>query len=123
MTAITSTVWEKVPLGFLGEFRNGVNFSKKDMGSGLGLINVKDIFSDTARINLESLDKVDLASKRGIEKCFVEAGDLFFVRSSVKRDGIGLVSIAQRNSNTDGAGRFTQYRLFTPRRFPLGPAD
>ena len=93
------TSWERVPLVSMGQFRNGVNFSKKDMGSGLGLINVKDIFSDTARIDFESLDKVDLEGKKGIDKYYVEAGDLFFVRSSVKRDGVGLVSIAQRSSS------------------------
>jgi len=99
MTAITSSAWERVPVGSLGEFRNGVNFSKEDMGGGLGLINVKDIFSDSARIDFESLDQVDLAGRRGIENYYVRAGDLFFVRSSVKRDGIGLVSMSQKSSN------------------------
>ncbi len=87
-----------VPLKSLGEFRNGVNFSKEKKGIGLGLINVKDIFSDIPIINYETLDKVDLAGKKGIENYFVEAGDLFFVRSSVKRDGVGLVSLAKTGS-------------------------
>jgi len=120
MTTITPVTWRQVPLGSLGEFRNGVNFSKRDMGSGLGLINVKDIFSDSARIDFASLDKVDLASKRGIEKYFVKAGDLFFVRSSVKRDGIGLVSIAQRGSNdVVHCGFVIRFRPTSPDVHPL----
>ena len=41
---ISNTGWAPVKLGSLGEFRNGVNFSKDKKGQGLGLINVKDIF-------------------------------------------------------------------------------
>lgn len=81
-------------LGDLGEFRNGVNFGKGLMGRGLGLINVKDLFVDSPKVNFDSLDRVDLEKKNGIEKYFVEDGDLFFVRSSVKRDGIGFVAYA-----------------------------
>lgn len=88
-----------VPLKSMGEFRNGVNFSKEKKGKGLGLLNVKDIFSDIPIINYETLDKVDLAGEKGIENYFVQEGDLFFVRSSVKRDGVGLVSLAKTGSN------------------------
>jgi hypothetical protein len=33
-----------VTLASLAEFSNGVNYGKEAMGSGLGIINVKDIF-------------------------------------------------------------------------------
>ncbi len=88
-----------VTLKTLGEFRNGVNFSKDKKGEGLGLINVKDIFSDIPVIDYDTLDKVNLSNQKGIENYFVREGDLFFVRSSVKRDGVGLVSVAKASSN------------------------
>lgn len=92
--------WAPIPLKSFGEFRNGVNFDKSKKGIGeIGLINVKDIFTDIPRIDFETLDKVDLASEKGIERFYVQAGDLFFVRSSVKRDGVGLVSMSDRANN------------------------
>jgi len=83
-------------LSELGEFRNGVNFGKGLKGKGLGLINVKDIFRDSPKVDFSSLDLVDLAGLRGVERYFVEEGDLFFVRSSVKREGIGFVAHSDR---------------------------
>ena len=45
-----NTGWDTFLLGDLGEFRNGVNFKKKDMGKGLALINVKDLYDDNPNI-------------------------------------------------------------------------
>ena len=96
---MTNKGWLSTPLKSLGEFRNGVNFGKdKKQQGGLRLINVKDIFTDIPVLDFETLDNVDLADEKGIEKYFVESGDLFFVRSSVKRDGVGLVSMASRDN-------------------------
>lgn len=91
--------WRKVKLGDLGGFRNGVNFSKDKKGEGLGLINVKDLFNDGPYINFQALDKVDLSSKKGIENYHVKKGDVFFSRSSVKREGVGVVSLAKQASS------------------------
>ena len=97
MTSIKSHL--QAQLANLGEFRNGVNFRKDLKGSGLGLINVKDIFRDSPKVDFESLDLVDLVNSRGVERYFVEEGDLFFVRSSVKRDGIGFVAYSDRRNH------------------------
>lgn len=91
--------WDVKPLGTLGEFRNGVNFKKSEMGQGLGLINVKDLYNDNPNIDFSTLDKVDLGRKTNIERYFIKKKDLFFVRSSVKRVGIGLVRRAPISSN------------------------
>lgn len=98
-TSAKTTNWQKVRLGSLGEFRNGVNFGKDKKGEGIRLVNVKDIFSSGIALDFDSMDKVDLADQRGIENYFVREGDLFFVRSSVKREGVGLVSMARRNDD------------------------
>ena len=36
--------YKQYSLGDLGEFRNGVNFSKKDFGDDLPLVNVKQLY-------------------------------------------------------------------------------
>jgi type I restriction enzyme S subunit len=81
-----------VTLSELGEFSNGVNFNKEAMGRGWGLINVKDIFRSGVKLEYSELDHVDVSSYKKISQYTVAKHDLFFVRSSVKRDGIGLVS-------------------------------
>jgi type I restriction enzyme S subunit len=102
----------KVTLGELGIFRNGVNFSKDQMGSGFNLINVKNIFGDGPWIDFENLDLVDLGDKGKVLAHTVQQNDLFFVRSSVKRDGIGLVRLA-KNRRTDAihCGFVIRFRL------------
>ena len=40
-------VWSEHNLDDLGEFKNGVNFSADKMGSGIALVNVKDITDST----------------------------------------------------------------------------
>jgi type I restriction enzyme S subunit len=73
-------------LGDLGEFKNGVNFKRDQMGRGVPLINVKDI-TGSHRIDIDSLDLVEIKAK---DEMFAREDDLFFVRSSVKLDGIAL---------------------------------
>ncbi len=111
----TPAPWRKVQLGLLGDFKNGVNFGKDKMGEGIRLINVKDIFSDIPKINFDSLDKVALSDQKGIEKFFVKANDIFFVRSSVKRDGIGLSIMSLKDDNeTIHCGFVIRFRLTNP---------
>ena len=106
------TLRRKVALGELGAFRNGVNFSKDQMGSGLRLINVKDIFGDSPSIDFKNLDLVDLGDKRRLPTDSVDRNDLFFVRSSVKRSGVGLVRLAtSRRTDAIHCGFVIRFRL------------
>lgn len=77
----------RIPLGALGEFKNGINFKSERMGRGIRLINVKDITS-SHRLDPNKLDLVDVDVD---EELFARPNDLFFVRSSVKLNGIALV--------------------------------
>ncbi|MBX3420042.1 MAG: restriction endonuclease subunit S [Pirellulaceae bacterium] len=90
-------------LGELGTFRNGVNFTKDQKGGdgddSFAIINVKDIFTSGRHINFAALDRVSLPDIRNRERYTVKRGDLYFVRSSVKRDGIGLVSLSTRDDD------------------------
>lgn len=101
-----------IPLKELGEFKNGVNFSGESKGQGLKLINVKDIYTDSPTIDFSRLDNVDLGDKNNIQKFFVQKDDLFFVRSSVKRDGIGVVIRSNRDDlETIHCGFVIRFRL------------
>ncbi|MGK7956598.1 MAG: restriction endonuclease subunit S [Crocosphaera sp.] len=117
---MTTQKWQKLELSQLGDFINGVNFNSQQMGSGFQLINVKDIFNDNARIDFNSLDLVDLEITPKLGNYLVKKDDIFFVRSSVKRAGIGLVSIAEKDdNNTVHCGFVIRLRLNNENVYPL----
>jgi type I restriction enzyme S subunit len=82
--------WKIKPLKRVlsGPLANGL-FKKRDcFGSGTRLINVSDIYSDDLTIDVAVLDRV-AADRREIAAFDGRPGDVFFVRSSLKRDGVG----------------------------------
>jgi len=84
--------WPLVELGAVCEkISNGVNFTKEQVGKGVRFINIKDLFSD-CYIDVTNLERVDLSPKE-IERNRVKSGDILFVRSSVKYEGVGYPSI------------------------------
>ncbi|HOW55146.1 MAG TPA: restriction endonuclease subunit S [Syntrophorhabdaceae bacterium] len=67
---------------------NGI-FKKKDsFGSGVKLINVYDIYRDDFFVHSASLERVEVELSEQ-KKYAVFAGDIFFVRSSLKLEGVG----------------------------------
>lgn len=77
----------KRKLGELGEFRNGLNYSKENFGSGLKVISVKD-FGDRWRPDLTILDEISPAGMR-IANSNLQRGDIIFVRSNGNKELIG----------------------------------
>lgn len=67
--------------------RNGL-FKKKDQfGSGTALVNVGDMYSDNFQVNWSALDRVETTTSE--ERTFeARHGDIFFVRSSLKLEGV-----------------------------------
>ena len=90
--------WHRQRLGELGSFKNGVNFTKDAVGSGRPFINVKDV-TGSHRFSHRQLDLVRLDV--GADS-LASPNDLFFVRSSVKLDGIGLVGRLSGDLPEDG---------------------
>ncbi|MBT6113643.1 MAG: hypothetical protein HOH03_08540, partial [Candidatus Marinimicrobia bacterium] len=84
--------WVECSLNEIGSFKNGLNFKKDQMGSGYPLINVKDITSNIL-LRSKMLDLVDVSIKGKSASYLAEKGDVFFVRSSVKREGVGMVGM------------------------------
>jgi type I restriction enzyme S subunit len=71
---------------------NGI-FKKKDQfGSGTLLINVYNIYRQDFVVNIQTLDRVTCTLPE-ISAYQVMPGDLFFVRSSLKEDGIAAVAM------------------------------
>lgn len=83
--------WRMTYLSELGEFKNGINKSKDDFGFGVPFINLMDVFGKPVVSDLK-LDLVN-ASSEEINTYNLKAGDVLFVRSSVKKEGVGLTSL------------------------------
>jgi type I restriction enzyme S subunit len=87
--------WEVRPLRRLieGSVINGL-FKKKDQfGSGTRLLNVFDVYQRDFYVDFEQLERVICTAEE--QAAFaVRRGDLFFVRSSLKQEGIAVVCVA-----------------------------
>lgn len=79
--------WPLVPLASVSEFRNGINFSKDNFGTGIKVIGVGDFQSNvTASFdNLEQINPDGIVRKEHL----LRNGDILFVRSNGNRELIG----------------------------------
>lgn len=83
----STTRWPLVPLGTLAEFRNGINFSKTNFGTGIKVIGVGD-FQSNVRATFDDLEQIN---PQGIvrKEHLLKDGDIIFVRSNGNRELIG----------------------------------
>ncbi|MEQ1559431.1 MAG: restriction endonuclease subunit S [Methyloglobulus sp.] len=72
---------------------NGIFKKKDDFGDGVLLVNVFDVYQNDFKIKYEQLDRVKCSHDEAITYQ-VLPDDLFFVRSSLKQEGIAVVVIA-----------------------------
>jgi len=81
--------WEVIKLGELSidGINNGIFKKKHQYGRGVLLVNVFDTYGSLC-VNPSTLDRVE-ASKEEIIKFGLIKGDLLFVRSSLKYEGVG----------------------------------
>ncbi|WP_128583648.1 restriction endonuclease subunit S [Pseudoalteromonas sp. SD03] len=87
--------WEKYNLSDLGEFKNGVNKTAEDFGHGMPFVNLMDVFGQNS-IGLPELDLVNSTEKeRGLYS--LKKGDTLFIRSSVKRQGVGETAVCEHD--------------------------
>ncbi len=70
---------------------NGLFLKKDQYGSGAKLVNVVDLYRDNFLIDHESLERVGANSSETVNYG-VLPGDILFVRSSLKREGIGAAA-------------------------------
>ena len=88
--------WRILPLVRLSEdgIRNGVFKKKSEFGSGVRLINVFDVYQNL-QVAPSALRRVNVTPNER-DKFSARPGDLFFVRSSLKKEGIGKCCVVTK---------------------------
>jgi type I restriction enzyme S subunit len=84
--------WEVCELGAIGKFKNGINKNADSFGYGYPFVNLLDIFGRTKLTNSTPLGLINssIIERRTYE---LKKGDVLFIRSSVKPEGVGLTSV------------------------------
>ena len=101
--------WEQRKLGELGSLKNGMNFSKEAMGVGYPFVNLQNIFGNNV-IDVSDLEKA-MASDSQLKDYNLLNGDVLFVRSSVKLEGVGEAALVpQTLENTTYSGFIIRFR-------------
>ena len=101
--------WEWRKLSKLGTLKNGMNFSKDAMGKGYPFVNLQNIFGRNV-IDIDNLGKAE-ASQQQLKEYSLREGDVLFVRSSVKLEGVGVAALVPRTlENTTYSGFVIRFR-------------
>ena len=101
--------WEMKKLGEIGEFKNGINKSSEDFGFGIPFINLMDVFGKST-ISKQNFGLVN-ANEKEIKQYELKKGDVLFIRSSVKKEGVGETSLILEDlSETVYSGFLIRFR-------------
>lgn len=87
--------WDEFKLEDLGDFKNGMNMSKDSMGYGNPFVNIQHIFESNEILD-NNLELVN-ASANQQKDYSLQLGDVLFVRSSVKLEGVGDTAVVIKN--------------------------
>ncbi len=102
--------WSVLKLKDLGEFKNGINKSKEDFGFGFPFVNLNDVFENTLISNNINFNLVNCNDNERLNYNLLK-GDVLFIRSSVKPEGVGLTSIINSElKNTVYSGFIIRFR-------------
>lgn len=109
--------WVWIGLNDIAEFKNGINFSKDQKGGeGILTIDVLNMYSKSIFVNLDNLYRVNKSVK---DEYLLKYGDILFVRSSVKREGVGWASaFKEATEPVTFCGFIIRARLQEPRISP-----
>jgi len=101
--------WEQRKLGELGELKNGMNFDKEAMGHGYPFVNLQDVFGKTS-VNNSCLGLAESSDTQRKEYS-LKKGDVLFIRSSVKPEGVGEAAVVPYDfENTTYSGFIIRFR-------------
>jgi type I restriction enzyme S subunit len=84
--------WFEQQLEDIFTFKNGINASKEDYGSGYKFINVLDIIQNDFITHDDIIGSVNV-SPESFQKSIVEYGDIVFQRSSETREEVGQANV------------------------------
>lgn len=97
--------WKSKRLGELLEFKNGINASKEQYGTGYKFINVLDILNNDFITHDKIVGKVNVGQDT-IDKYPVSYGDILFQRSSETREEVGTANVYLDKNYTATFGGF-----------------
>jgi type I restriction enzyme S subunit len=102
--------WEVKKLGEIGTFKNGINKSSEDFCFGYPFVNLMDVFGKTTIYTNEHFGLIN--SNEAERKMYeLKKGDVLFIRSSVKHEGVGLTCLIKNNlKDTVFSGFIIRYR-------------
>jgi len=84
--------WIVTQLGFIGQFKNGINKGRESFGHGNPFVNLLDVFGKNFILMKDSFGLVD-SSNHERSNYDLKEGDVIFIRSSVKPSGVGLTAV------------------------------
>ena len=88
--------WEAINVGKLGSLKNGINKGKDSFGKGYPFVNLNDVFGSDEIKDASNLGLVDTNNHERQIYNLVK-GDILFVRSSVKPEGVGQTTLIRNN--------------------------
>ena len=101
--------WEQRKLGEMGTLKNGMNFSKDAMDKGFPFVNLQNVFGRNV-VDFSMLGKAE-ASPNQLKDYNLLKGDVIFVRSSVKLEGVGEAALVPETlENTTYSGFIIRFR-------------
>ena len=101
--------WEEKILAEIGVFKNGLNKDKESFGFGFPFINLMDVFGNKV-VETDKLGLVD-ANQKDLENYDLKKGDVLFIRSSVKAEGVGQTALVMHDlPNTVYSGFLIRFR-------------
>ena len=101
--------WNLHKLGELGTFKNGLNKDSSEFGHGSPFVNLMDVFGKS--ILTESNFGLVNSNEKDKENYNLIKGDVLFIRSSVKRTGVGeTILVANDVPNTVYSGFLIRFR-------------
>lgn len=88
--------WMVKRLGEIGEFKNGINKGAEDFGFGYPFVNLMDVFSIS---KISSNKHLCLINSNDTDRRMynLKKGDVLFIRSSVKPEGVGLTCLIEQD--------------------------
>ena len=88
----TDTLVQKIEVGELFDFKNGINKEKSAFGSGSPIVNFTNVYNKN-KLYIEDLQGRVQVSDEEVERYSARKGDVFFTRTSETQEDIGITSV------------------------------
>jgi len=82
--------WQQFPFDEIATFKNGMNFRADQKGRGVLMVDVFNMYRGGNSVEMQNLYRVDIKLNDAYR---LQNNDLLFVRSSLKREGVGWASL------------------------------